>query len=322
MMYCEKCNQVTEALRCPVCGSAALRTPQENDLCFLACKPRMFSPMFQEALRDNGIAFVLRSDLGAGMAMILGEYLEKDNFYVPYSQYAEAVSILQQFDAPTEEADQKESDDASPSDTDPASPVLEPALPIVDAQTPPPLVPNPVSPQRMAQFSPYAAKLIKASLDMGAVSCVPFHISDICFDSRVLLKCMFGCADWGKGLTCPSRKGSPSMAEYREMFSRYQWGIIIGGHDKHITQKVSYAMEGKAFRDGYYFAFSLSDCGLCKECAGYCGEECRHVRQARPAFHSVGIDVFKTVRQLGLPINTLSDPQNQEQNWYAAVFVE
>ena len=168
----------------------------------------------------------------------------------------------------------------------------------------------------------YAQELVSQAMEMGAVSCVPFDISQICFDSRVLLKCMFGCSDWGKGLTCPSRDHSPSMAEYKEMFSRYQWGIIIGGHDKHTTQRISLVLEGKAFADGYYFAFSLSDCGLCKECAGYTGGECRNIKKARPAFHSVGIDVFKTVRQFGLPIQTLRDPDAEEQNWYAAVFVE
>lgn len=174
----------------------------------------------------------------------------------------------------------------------------------------------------MPDFPVYAQTLQKEALNRGAVSCVPFHLSDICFDSRTLLKCMFGCNDWGKGLTCPSRPHSPSMAEYKEMFSRYQWGVIIGGHDKHITQTVSLALEGLAFGAGYYFAFSLSDCGLCKECAGHTGGECRHVLKARPAFHSVGIDVFKTVCRLGLPIATLTDPAHQEQNWYAAVFVE
>jgi hypothetical protein len=36
----------------------------------------------------------------------------------------------------------------------------------------------------------------------------------------------------------------------------------------------------------------------------------------------VGIDVFKTVRALGLPLTTLSDPNTEEQNWYSAVFIE
>lgn len=46
------------------------------------------------------------------------------------------------------------------------------------------------------------------------------------------------------------------------------------------------------------------------------------MHKARPAFHSVGIDVFKTVRQFGLPIKTLSDADTEEQNWYSAVFID
>jgi hypothetical protein len=43
---------------------------------------------------------------------------------------------------------------------------------------------------------------------------------------------------------------------------------------------------------------------------------------ARPAFHSVGIDVFKTVRQFGLLIETLPSKDHPDQNWYSAVFIE
>ena len=85
---------------------------------------------------------------------------------------------------------------------------------------------------------------------------------------------------------------------------------------------LTFELERKAFVEGYYFAFSLSDCGLCKECAGFTNGECRNVVKARPAFHSVGIDVFKTVRQMGLPIETLPNRDHPDQNWYSAVFVE
>ncbi len=162
---------------------------------------------------------------------------------------------------------------------------------------------------------------IDQAIEMGAVHAVPFVIGDIVFDSRTLLKCMFGCDDWGKGHTCPSRPGSPSMAEYKEMFSRYQWGIIIHAHDKHTTQKISYALEQAAFLAGYPMALSLSDCGLCSRCSGHEGQPCRFPKQARPAFHSVGIDVFSTAHKLGLPLYPLKG-EADEQNWYAAVFVE
>jgi hypothetical protein len=44
------------------------------------------------------------------------------------------------------------------------------------------------------------------------------------------------------------------------------------------------------------------------------------VRQARPAFQSAGVDVFGTVKKLGLPIKTLRDA-DEEQNWYSAVWL-
>ncbi len=170
----------------------------------------------------------------------------------------------------------------------------------------------------MGEFSRYA----DMARQMGAADAVEFKLEDIRFDPRTLLKCMYGCADWGRNHTCPSRPGNPTMAEYRDMFSRYRGGVIIHAHDKRLSQQISYALEGTAFRDGHYFAFSLSDCSLCSECAAVCDAPCRFVRKARPAFHSVGIDVFATVRALGLPINTLTDPDNEQQNWYSAVFVE
>ena len=165
-------------------------------------------------------------------------------------------------------------------------------------------------------------KYIDKALEMGAADAVPFTIDDIAFDTRTLLKCMYGCTDWGCNHTCPSRPGNPSIPEMQEMFKRYKGGIIIHAHEKKLSQKISFQIEADAFHDGYYFAMSLSDCGLCETCAAVDGKPCRFKRQARPAFHSVGIDVFKTVRDLGLPISTLRDPQTEEQNWYSAVFIE
>ena len=167
-----------------------------------------------------------------------------------------------------------------------------------------------------------AEKYIALAYELGADDAVLFEAPQICWDSRTLLKCMYGCGDWGKGLTCPSRPGNPSMAELKEMFSRYSWGIIIHSRSKAVSHKVSLALESAAFHDDYYFAMSLSDCALCKECAGFQGGDCRNVGMARPAFHSVGIDVFKTVRQFGLPLHTLKDRDDPEQNWYSAVFIE
>lgn len=162
---------------------------------------------------------------------------------------------------------------------------------------------------------------VNKALALGAAHAIRFKTEEIVFDSRVILKCLFGCGDYGRLHTCPYQRSPLSMDEYREIFSRYTWGIIIGCGDKHSSQKISYEIERACFLDGYYFAFSLSDCGLCAECAKSDSQACRHPKMARPAFHSVGIDVFKTVHNLGLPLEVLKSKQDK-QHWYSAVFVE
>jgi len=162
---------------------------------------------------------------------------------------------------------------------------------------------------------------VDLALKLGAEHAVVFKIEDIVFDPRTILKCMFGCSDWGKGHTCPSRPGSLKPWEYRKVFERYSWGIIVHSTSKKVSQEVSLAIEREAFLKGYYFAFSLSDCELCSECAGHRGAECVHPKKARPALQSVGIDVFKTVHRFGLPLKTLQN-QDEEQNWYSAIFIE
>ena len=164
-------------------------------------------------------------------------------------------------------------------------------------------------------------KYVNMAMELGAESAVEFTIEDIAFDPRTVLKCMFGCVDYGKIHTCPHQRSPLSAKEYKKILKRYEGGIIIGSGSKPESQRISYEIEIKCFLDGYYFAFSLSDCNLCSQCALAESKECRSPKKARPAFHSVGIDVFKTVRGLGLPLEVLTD-RDKKQNWYSAVFIK
>ena len=166
-----------------------------------------------------------------------------------------------------------------------------------------------------------ADQLKAKALDLGADHAVIFRLDQIVFDARTLLKCRYGCADWGKGHTCPSAPGSLMPWEYERILQKYSWGLMIHSTSKTLAQEISYTLEQDAFFDGHYFAFSMSDCALCKECAGFRDNPCHHPGKARPAFHSVGIDVFATVRQFDLPLTILAS-EDDVQNWYSAVFVE
>ena len=162
---------------------------------------------------------------------------------------------------------------------------------------------------------------VQKALKMGAENVVRFSTEDIVFDSRVILKCIFGCNDYGVLHTCPYQRSPLNMNEYKEILQKYEWGLIIGCKDKLSSQEISYEIERMCFLDGHYFAFSLSDCGICRECGKKNSEACRNPGKARPAFHSVGIDVFLTVRRFGLPIDVLKT-KDDEQHWYSAVFIE
>ena len=164
-------------------------------------------------------------------------------------------------------------------------------------------------------------KYITMAKEMGADNAVEVGIDAIAFDTRVILKCIFGCNTYGKNHTCPYQKSPLSMDEYQKIFERYNKVIVIGCMDKNLSQKISYEIERACFLDGYYFAFSLSDCAICKECAKVTGADCNAPMRARPAFHAVGIDVFKTVHGLGLPLDVLQNHEDTAR-WYSAVFVE
>jgi predicted metal-binding protein len=165
------------------------------------------------------------------------------------------------------------------------------------------------------------SKYIELALSLGAASATQVTPDDIVFDGRTILKCMFGCSSWGKGCTCPSRSNALKPWEYEPLLRKYRNVIIIGSPDKKVSQDTSFALERQAFLDGDVLAFSMSDCAICAKCAGYNGEPCVNPKKARPSFHSVGIDVFATVRKLGLPIEVLQNKEDIGINWYSAVWL-
>jgi len=163
-------------------------------------------------------------------------------------------------------------------------------------------------------------KYIKLADSLGVNNIITVTPDDIVFDERTILKCMFGCNDWGKGCTCPSRNGFLSLKKMKKLLKKYKTVLIVHSTDKKIAQKASLAIETEAYLSGDVMSFSMSDCALCIDCAGRSGEACRNVMKARPSFHSVGIDVFATVKKLGLPLYPLRN-EDDEQNWYAAVWL-
>jgi predicted metal-binding protein len=146
----------------------------------------------------------------------------------------------------------------------------------------------------------------------------------------VRVKCTFGCADYGLG-TCPPN--TPSVHDCDSFFKEYETGMIIrlnkfadknaypSEWSREMTNKLL-SIEREIFLLGYQKVFLLNQtcCTLCKECTGN-RLDCKDKTKSRPSPESFAVDVYKTVRNVGLDINVISENPS-EINRIAILLVE
>lgn len=179
--------------------------------------------------------------------------------------------------------------------------------------------------------------LVAAARNFGATEAKIVGAEDIVIDKRVRLKCAIPiCVDYGRHLLCPPNL--MSVDEFSEIVSLYRKAIILqveadvdssdksrrpldGDMCKSLERSTSTArwerrlhtvvnqMETLAFKQGFYLAAGLigGNCCLCPKCVDpRSGELCRHPFEARPSMEALGIDVVKTCKNVGLPLNLSS----------------
>jgi len=161
-------------------------------------------------------------------------------------------------------------------------------------------------------------RYVKFARWAGALDVVLMKATDIVLDPRTILKCQFGCTGWRHNWTCPSAPGALTVWDFARIIKHYKKVLLVHTRDKKLSQNISYEIERQAFLDGYYFAFSLSDCAVCKECCY--PKACRAPKKARPAMQALGIDVFATARKQGLPIKPLKT-KDAQPDWYSLVLI-
>jgi predicted metal-binding protein len=147
----------------------------------------------------------------------------------------------------------------------------------------------------------------------------------------VRLKCQFGCQEYGCNASCPPNV--PTVSECSRFFGEYGKAAVFHfqkaverPEDRHTwSRQVNRGLldlERAVFLAGHQRAFMLfmDSCGFCKQCAG-ARAECKDPRSARPTPEAMAVDVFSTVRQVGYPIEVLSD-NRQAMNRYALLMIE
>jgi predicted metal-binding protein len=147
----------------------------------------------------------------------------------------------------------------------------------------------------------------------------------------VRMKCLYGCDRYGRQACCPPNV--PSVEDCRRFFGEYSTVAVfhfekrVGApEERHAWAAQVYdgllRLEREVFLSGFEKAFLLpiSSCHVCSECVA-ARHECKQPALARPTVEALAVDVFATVRSLGLPIEVLSD-YGQAMNRYAFLLLE
>jgi predicted metal-binding protein len=143
---------------------------------------------------------------------------------------------------------------------------------------------------------------------------------DIIFDIRAILKCRWGCEDFSPdNVKCGTR--GTTFQERVEMVKSYNHILLVHSHDARKLSATVLEIERRAFLDGYYFAFAIRFCNLCKICSVKSGKSCPTPEKIRPCDTSFGIDVYKTAHNLGLPCEVLQG-KSDVQNRYGFVLID
>ena len=191
----------------------------------------------------------------------------------------------------------------------------------------------------MSQVEKDLVVLCKLAKELGATDAASFDAKSVVVDERARLKCSVPiCDDYGLNLMCPPNV--MSIQTFREILAKYNHAILVQievpippemmreiqkAEDvaalykspkfldifkktfdpvKLKLHRMVHKVEAQAFALGYRFAagFIAGSCKLCNECVTINSHEpCRHPFRARPSMEAVGIDVFKTAENAGLP---------------------
>ncbi len=93
-MYCAKCQKIIATRSCKDCGSYWVREVLPEDVCYLTEREQIWGEMLEDVLRQNGIPYIIRRTLGAGLSMSIGAMLECYRFYVPFGALEKAQEIV------------------------------------------------------------------------------------------------------------------------------------------------------------------------------------------------------------------------------------
>jgi predicted metal-binding protein len=183
--------------------------------------------------------------------------------------------------------------------------------------------------------------LRKLALDMGAVDARVIPADKVVVEDRIVLKCKVGCVNYGKTLMCPPY--TPTPMEFRKIVQEYSYALFMkfksqAEADEEVAKYLSkaendpdfpaevkekvrafwaawkndkrkmldtvVALEKASMSEGYNLAVGLVSgaCQLCEKC-NTDTKICAHPTMARYSEDAVGVNVKKTAKNAGIPVN-------------------
>ncbi|NHI94591.1 MAG: metal-binding protein [Candidatus Lokiarchaeota archaeon] len=162
-------------------------------------------------------------------------------------------------------------------------------------------------------------KYVSLAMQLGMNDAKIISSEAVYFDNRAFLKCRWGC-EHSKNQTIKCDTRETTLLERQDMFKKYKNILLVHSHDAVELTKALLEIERVAFLDGHYFAFAIRYCNYCSSCNILNGNACPHPDKVRPCEQLFGIDVFKTVKELGYSIKVLTK-KDEIQNRYGFVLI-
>ena len=96
MLYCPKCQVLTDETLCPSCGGKKLRDPQPEDPALLITADEVKAEMIESVFKENHISYEERiSGLGGPSSVIFGKTaITNKNIFVPFGQLDACDELL------------------------------------------------------------------------------------------------------------------------------------------------------------------------------------------------------------------------------------
>ena len=163
------------------------------------------------------------------------------------------------------------------------------------------------------------ARLASAIKGLGFADVLPIPVESIHIPDWADQRCRFGCDRYGSP-HCPPHALSPETT--RAFIRDYRFALLLEGEPptREFQQRILQA-EKEAFKAGFYkaFAYWAGPCSICASCAE--DGDCRNTKDARPSMEGAGIDVYETVRRVGIGLRTL-DSRSGFVKYFGLLLVE